>query len=85
LGLVFLSTNFSPGAIKTEFGLKLDRTQEQYDKFHHELKASVPMNRVGTVEEMAKIILFLATDATYMTGDNITVGNDFKIIFLCPK
>uniref|UniRef100_A0A914E300 Uncharacterized protein n=1 Tax=Acrobeloides nanus TaxID=290746 RepID=A0A914E300_9BILA len=75
----------NPGAIKTEFGLKLGRTQEQYDKFHNELKASVPMNRVGTAEEMEKIILFLATDATYMTGDNITAGGGLQNYFPMPK
>uniref|UniRef100_A0A914CKM8 Uncharacterized protein n=1 Tax=Acrobeloides nanus TaxID=290746 RepID=A0A914CKM8_9BILA len=75
----------NPGFIKTEFGLKFGQTQEQYDKFHNELKASVPLNRIGTAEEMAKLILFLATDATYMTGDNIIAGGGLQNYFQLPK
>uniref|UniRef100_A0A914DLC2 3-oxoacyl-[acyl-carrier-protein] reductase FabG n=1 Tax=Acrobeloides nanus TaxID=290746 RepID=A0A914DLC2_9BILA len=76
----------NPGAIDTEFGVKRGLPQEQYDKFVDAfVKAAVPMNRIGTAEEMAKIILFLAVDATYMTGDNITAGGGCQNYFPLPK
>lgn len=37
----------------------------------------VPMKRSGTAEEIARTILFLATDATYMTGANIVADGGF--------
>jgi NAD(P)-dependent dehydrogenase (short-subunit alcohol dehydrogenase family) len=50
----------------------MGQTPEQYKAFRDAVSNSmVPMKRDGSPEEMAKTILFLATDATYMTGANI--------------
>lgn len=38
------------------------------------LKAKVPMNRFGTAEEVAKGVLYLVTDATYVTGQQLNIN-----------
>lgn len=65
-----------------EFGVKMGMIQEQYDtmkKFSAE--TIVPMTRFAEPEEMAKTILFMATDTTYMTGANI-VADGGCVLFL---
>uniref|UniRef100_A0A914CDX1 Uncharacterized protein n=1 Tax=Acrobeloides nanus TaxID=290746 RepID=A0A914CDX1_9BILA len=62
----------NPGGVTTEFGLKLGMNDEQLENWQRKFaETCVPMKRFGVSEEMAKTILFLATDATYMTGANI--------------
>ena len=39
--------------------------------------AGIPMGRLGEPEEVAKVVLFLASeDSNYITGENIVVAGD---------
>ncbi|MGC8786476.1 MAG: SDR family NAD(P)-dependent oxidoreductase [Anaerolineae bacterium] len=59
----------SPGPIMTP----LQRTAFPSEKLLAARNRAVPMNRHGTPEEMAKVVVFLASDdASYITGADIT-------------
>lgn len=62
----------SPGPIDTGI---LERTMsaEAAREFLDQVKAGNPMRRFGTVEEVAKAIVFLGFDATYTTGSELLV------------
>ena len=56
----------SPGVIETDMTVRLGTTIDPAD---------VPMNRMGTQDEVAQAALFLASDmASYVTGQNISVN-----------
>ena len=56
----------SPGIIATEMTQRLGTQVDPND---------VPMNRMGTPEEVAQVAVFLASDmASYITGQNISVN-----------
>ena len=61
----------APGFINTHMTQKLTEDQKQA------LRDQIPMGRIGEPEEVAKVVLFLASDlASYLTGQvlNITGG-----------
>ncbi|MEA3478650.1 MAG: SDR family NAD(P)-dependent oxidoreductase [Bacteroidota bacterium] len=64
----------APGVIDTEIHKKLTREQlEQY-------KQSIPLGRMGTAEEVANIILVLASDlASFLTGTTIDINGGQKM------
>ena len=64
----------SPGPIETPIFGKTGMNQQQIDGFLADIKTSIPLQRVGKPEEVAATVLFLATDATFITGDEIIVG-----------
>ena len=56
-------TEMTSNAVTAE---ELDYLQNRFDR--------VPLRRLGTVEECAAVIAFLASDeAPYLTGSNITI------------
>ncbi len=58
----------APGFIKTDMTDKLNEEQ------HKALLKTIPLNRLGTAEEVAQTALFLASDfSTYITGQVINV------------
>ncbi len=72
-----------PGIIDTDMWAQIDREQGQQllglgeREFMNRRLEQVPMGRAGTVDDVAKVILFLASPlASYMTGQavNITGG-----------
>jgi 3-oxoacyl-[acyl-carrier protein] reductase len=59
----------APGYIQTEMTGKLSEEQQE------SLKAQIPMGRVGEPEDVANVILFLASDlAAYVTGQVIRIS-----------
>jgi NAD(P)-dependent dehydrogenase (short-subunit alcohol dehydrogenase family) len=65
----------SPGVIDTGFGQPRARGQERppRDPQRYAYRAQfIPLGRVGTAEDIAKVILFLASDlAGFVSGQNI--------------
>lgn len=60
-----------PGYIKTEM---VDYASEKSHKTLEELGALYPMKRLGEIEEVAKAVLFLASDdASYITGAELVI------------
>ena len=64
----------SPGPIETPIFGKSGLTDEQINGFLEGAKARVPLKRVGKPEEVAAAVLFLAVDATFVTGTELIVG-----------
>ena len=59
----------SPGFIDTDMTEKLKDEQKQ------QLINAIPLGRMGSAEELAKVVCFLASeDASYITGENINVN-----------
>jgi glucose 1-dehydrogenase len=62
--------NLCPGAILTPINTKV-MTEQNVEK----LNAYIPLQRMGTPEEVAKVIVFLASDgASYMTASSVVVA-----------
>ena len=66
----------SPGFIKT------DMTERTLSPEEHEaLSSEVPVGRFGQPEEIAQVVLFLASDTnTYLSGQNIVVDGGFTSV-----
>ncbi|MCD7727510.1 MAG: 3-oxoacyl-ACP reductase FabG [Ruminococcus sp.] len=66
--------SISPGVIDTDMNSSLD------DQTLEDLKADIPLRRIGTPQEIAKIALFLASpDASYLNGINIGANGGLVI------
>lgn len=64
----------SPGPIQTDFFNKTGLSSEQIAGFSEGILTGVPMKRFGTATEVAKAVLFLASDdSSYMMGSEIYV------------
>jgi NAD(P)-dependent dehydrogenase (short-subunit alcohol dehydrogenase family) len=66
--------SLSPGPIATPIFGKMGLSQEQAKGFQQALQGAVPLGRMGTSMEIAKVALFLACDdSSYVTGVNLSV------------
>ncbi|WP_109477000.1 SDR family oxidoreductase [Paraburkholderia sp. C35] len=64
----------SPGPIDTPFATKMGLPDADLRKAGEALTAAVPLKRFGTVSEVAKAALFLASDdASFVTGTEVAV------------
>lgn len=64
----------SPGVIATPLFDKLGLPKETVEQIGKSLLAAIPMQRFGTVEEIAKAVAFLASDdASYINGVDFSV------------
>ncbi|QMW02250.1 SDR family oxidoreductase [Spirosoma foliorum] len=69
----------SPGSIDTPIFEKAGWATEQIDEINTFFATVTPMKRAGTVEEMAKGFLFLASDdSSYMTGGDLILDGGFS-------
>jgi len=64
----------SPGPIETPIFGKTGLSKEQIDGFLAGITERVPMGRIGQPEEVAAAVLYLAADATFVTGEELIVG-----------
>lgn len=64
----------SPGPIETPIFGKSGLSSEQINGFLTDIKARVPLGRIGQPGEVAAAALFLAADATFTTGGELIVG-----------
>lgn len=66
--------SISPGPISTPLYGKMGMPAEQVEGFANSIQEQVPMKRFGTPEEVAKVVLFLASqDSSYILGEEITI------------
>lgn len=71
----------SPGPIETPIFGKLGLPQAALDEWAGQIQSKVPMGRFGAPAEVAKAVLFLATDdSSYMLGENILVDGGMATI-----
>jgi len=63
----------APGLIETEMTEKLS------EQVREEVLARIALGRLGKPEEIADVILFLASSATYITGQVITVDGSLSL------
>lgn len=70
-----------PGPIKTPFWEPVAKAQANRESYFAEVaKKEVPMQRMGTPEDIAGAALFLASDlSAYITGDTIFVGGGLPL------
>ena len=68
-----LCNTISPGYIVTDLTLQ-NNSEEDIQK----IKEQIPQRRLGTVEEVAKLVYFLTLENTYLNGQNITIDGGYS-------
>lgn len=69
-----------PGPVHTEFFNEMFQKEEEKEAFFQMLAKRVPMQRMGTPDEIAGVALFLASDlSSYVTGDAICAGGGLPL------
>lgn len=70
----------SPGPIETPIFGKTGLSAEQIQGFKSDVTSRVPLGRMGRPEEIAAAVLYLAADATFVTGEEIIAGGGMVVI-----
>jgi NAD(P)-dependent dehydrogenase (short-subunit alcohol dehydrogenase family) len=66
--------SLSPGPIETPIFGKMGLDQEQAERFRQALPGMVPLGRIGNSDEIARTVLFLASeDSSFITGIDLPV------------
>ncbi len=64
----------SPGPIDTPIFARMGGTAAEVQQTHQHMASQVPLKRLGTVREIARTVLFLASDdSTFIVGSDISV------------
>ena len=64
----------SPGMIDTPLGNNVGHTKEEAEQFKVHMLDETPMGRMGAPDEVAKAVLFLASDdSSFITGIELFV------------
>ncbi len=64
----------NPGVVVTNLHRAAGMNEEQYSKFLEHSKQTHPLGRVGAPDEVADLILFLASDkALWITGETVSI------------
>jgi NAD(P)-dependent dehydrogenase (short-subunit alcohol dehydrogenase family) len=71
----------SPGPIETPIFGKMGLPDTAVQAWAHEISGKVPLGRFGQADEVAKAVLFLASDdSSYMLGENILVDGGMATV-----
>lgn len=70
----------SPGPTQTDIFGKSGLNSAQIADFMKNAEARIPLKRIGSPEEIAATALYLAADATFVTGAEIVVGGGLVYI-----
>jgi NAD(P)-dependent dehydrogenase (short-subunit alcohol dehydrogenase family) len=72
----------SPGVVPTEgYTTELGMDAGQIDQFGEQMSAQIPMGRVGVPDEVARAVVFLASDdSSYITGVELAVDGGMNQI-----
>ncbi|VEN36255.1 unnamed protein product [Callosobruchus maculatus] len=74
----------NPGVIVTELHKRGGMSEEEYAKFLERCKQTHPLGRPGQTTEVAKAIVFLASDgASFITGVNLPIDGGSQVA--CPR
>jgi len=68
----------SPGPTETPIVSKSMPDKDMAAQLTGQMREAIPMKRFGTPEELAKAVLFLAFDATFMTGVELPVDGGWS-------
>jgi len=63
----------APTAIQTEFHVNAGMSVEEAKKYYESCARTHPLARVGNVNDISEVVLFLSSKASYMTGSVIHV------------
>lgn len=71
----------NPGPVYTDICQNSGMTDEETDQLYELLKNAVPLKRIGTVEEIAKTIAFLAGEkSSFITGLTLPVDAGHQLV-----
>jgi len=69
-----------PGPISTPIFEKLGLSEEALQQFNVAIQAKVPLKRIGTSEEVAKLVTFLSSDdALFITGSEYVIDGGLNL------
>ena len=69
----------APGYIDTDQARKSGVSEEMIEQTKTQVHAQIPMHRSGSVEEIARVVLFLASDeSSYVTGSELCVDGGWN-------
>lgn len=70
----------NPGPIRTAILAKDGRSSAEAEAIYDHFKASVPLQRIGDAEEVAKLVTFLASDnARFITGAEVNIDGGVAV------